>query len=241
MAEQPALHLDGVTRRYQQGGAVLEILRGATLSVWPGESVALIAPSGAGKSTLLQIAGLLEYPDGGEVFIGGRATTGMPDAERTAMRRSDIGFIYQFHHLLPEFSALENVMLPQMIYGLDKREAKKRSAELLSFLGLSKRLEHRPAELSGGEQQRVAIARAIAKRPTVLLCDEPTGALDVATGVHVLEAIVTANDKLGTTTLLITHNADIARIGDRVVRFADGHIRSIEANERRIPPSELTW
>lgn len=117
MAEQPALHLDGVTRRYQQGGAVLEILRGANLSVWPGESVALIAPSGAGKSTLLHIAGLLEYPDGGEVFIGGRATTGMPDAERTAMRRSDIGFIYQFHHLLPEFSALENVMLPQMKIG----------------------------------------------------------------------------------------------------------------------------
>lgn len=228
MAEQPALHLDGVTRRYQQGGAVLEILRGATLSVWPGESVALIAPSGAGKSTLLQIAGLLEYPDGGEVFIGGRATTGMPDAERTAMRRSDIGFIYQFHHLLPEFSALENVMLPQMIYGLDKREAKKRSAELLSFLGLSKRLEHRPAELSGGEQQRVAIARAVANAPRVLLADEPTGNLDPHTADHVFATLSKLVSASGFAAIIATHNLELASRMHRRVTVREGQIVELE-------------
>jgi lipoprotein-releasing system ATP-binding protein len=228
MAEQPALHLDGVTRRYQQGGAVLEILRGANLSVWPGESVALIAPSGAGKSTLLHIAGLLEYPDGGEVFIGGRATTGMPDAERTAMRRSDIGFIYQFHHLLPEFSALENVMLPQMIYGLDKSEAKKRSAELLSFLGLSKRLEHRPAELSGGEQQRVAIARAVANAPRVLLADEPTGNLDPHTADHVFATLAKLVSASGFAAIIATHNLELAARMHRRVTVREGQIIELE-------------
>src|SRR6185312_5221198 len=228
MAEQPALHLDGVTRRYQQGGAVLEILRGANLSVWPGESVALIAPSGAGKSTLLHIAGLLEYPDGGEVFIGGRATTGMPDAERTAMRRSDIGFIYQFHHLLPEFSALENVMLPQMIYGLDKREAKKRSAELLSFLGLSKRLEHRPAELSGGEQQRVAIARAVANAPRILLADEPTGNLDPHTADHVFATLAKLVSASGFAAVIATHNLELAGRMHRRVTIREGEVVELE-------------
>src|SRR5229473_2695458 len=171
MRNQPALQLDGVERRYRQGDSVLEILRGATLSVWPGESVALIAPSGAGKSTLLQIAGLLEHPDGGEVYIGDRATTGLADRDRTRIRRTEIGFVYQFHHLLPEFSAVENVMLPQMIRGLSRQEARRRSAELLSYLGLEERLQHRPAELSGGEQQRVALARAVANAPRVLLAD----------------------------------------------------------------------
>ena len=228
MAEQPALHLDGVTRRFRQGNSVLEILRGADLSVWPGESVALIAPSGAGKSTLLQIAGLLEFPDGGEVFIGGRPTTGLPDSERTEVRRSDIGFVYQFHHLLPEFSAVENVMLPQMIYGLDKREAKKRSAELLSFLGLGKRLEHRPAELSGGEQQRVAIARAVANAPRVLLADEPTGNLDPHTADHVfatLSKLVTAS---GFAAVIATHNLDLASRMHRRVTIRDGEIVELE-------------
>lgn len=228
MAEQPALHLDGVTRRFRQGNSVLEILRGADLSVWPGESVALIAPSGAGKSTLLQIAGLLEFPDGGEVFIGGRPTTGLPDSERTEVRRSDIGFVYQFHHLLPEFSAVENVMLPQMIYGLDKREAKKRSAELLSFLGLGKRLEHRPAELSGGEQQRVAIARAVANAPRVLLADEPTGNLDPHTADHVfatLSKLVTAS---GFAAVIATHNLDLASRMHRRVTIRDGEVVELE-------------
>jgi lipoprotein-releasing system ATP-binding protein len=222
MAEQPALHLDGVTRRFRQGGAILEILRGANLSVWPGESVALIAPSGAGKSTLLQIAGLLEYPDGGEVFIGGRPTTGLADTDRTEIRRSDIGFVYQFHHLLPEFSAIENVMLPQMIYGLDKKEAHTRSAELLTFLGLGKRLDHRPAELSGGEQQRVAIARAVANAPRVLLADEPTGNLDPHTADHVFATLAKLVSASGFAAIIATHNERLAKRMDRVLRLHEG-------------------
>ena len=228
MAEQAALHLDGVTRRFRQGNSLLEILRGANLSVWPGESVALIAPSGAGKSTLLQIAGLLEFPDGGEVFIGGRPTTGLPDSERTEVRRSDIGFVYQFHHLLPEFSAVENVMLPQMIYGLDKREANKRSAELLSFLGLGKRLEHRPAELSGGEQQRVAIARAVANAPRVLLADEPTGNLDPHTADHVFATLFKLVSASGFAAIIATHNLELAARMHRRVTIRDGEIVELE-------------
>ncbi len=228
MAEQPALHLDGVTRRFRQGNATLEILRGANLSVWPGESVALIAPSGAGKSTLLQIAGLLEFPDGGEVFIGGRPTTGLPDSERTEVRRTDIGFVYQFHHLLPEFSAVENVMLPQMIFGLDKQEAKKRSSELLSFLGLGKRLEHRPAELSGGEQQRVAIARAVANAPRVLLADEPTGNLDPHTADHVFATLSKLVSASGFAAIIATHNLDLAARMHRRVTIRDGEVVELE-------------
>lgn len=228
MAEQPALQLDGVTRRYRQGTAVLEILKNSSLSVWPGESVALIAPSGAGKSTLLQIAGLLEYPDGGEVMIGGRATTGLPDAERTDIRRSDIGFVYQFHHLLPEFSALENIMLPQMIYGLNKREASRRSAELLTFLGLGKRLEHRPAELSGGEQQRVAIARAVANAPRVLLADEPTGNLDPHTADHVFSTLAKLVSASGFAAIIATHNLELAARMHRRVTIRDGEIVELD-------------
>ncbi|HWK87518.1 MAG TPA: ABC transporter ATP-binding protein [Xanthobacteraceae bacterium] len=228
MAEQPALHLDGVTRRFRQGNATLEILRGANLSVWPGESVALVAPSGAGKSTLLQIAGLLEFPDGGEVFIGGRPTTGLPDSERTEVRRTDIGFVYQFHHLLPEFSAVENVMLPQMIYGLDKREANKRSSELLSFLGLGKRLEHRPAELSGGEQQRVAIARAVANAPRVLLADEPTGNLDPHTADHVFATLSKLVSASGFAAIIATHNLELAARMHRRVTIRDGEVVELE-------------
>ncbi len=228
MAEQPALHLDGVTRRFRQGNALLEILRGANLSVWPGESVALVAPSGAGKSTLLQIAGLLEFPDGGEVFIGGRPTTGLPDADRTEVRRSDIGFVYQFHHLLPEFSAVENVMLPQMIYGLDKREANRRSSELLTFLGLGKRLEHRPAELSGGEQQRVAIARAVANAPRVLLADEPTGNLDPHTADHVFSTLSKLVSASGFAAIIATHNLELAARMHRRVTIRDGEIVELE-------------
>jgi len=228
MAEQPALHLDGVTRRFRQGNTVLEILRAANLSVWPGESVALIAPSGAGKSTLLQIAGLLEYPDGGEVLIGGRPTTSLADAQRTDVRRTDIGFVYQFHHLLPEFSALENVMLPQMIYGLDKKEAKKRSAELLSFLGLGKRLEHRPAELSGGEQQRVAIARAVANAPRVLLADEPTGNLDPHTADHVFATLSKLVNASGFAAVIATHNLELAARMHRRVTIREGEIVELE-------------
>jgi lipoprotein-releasing system ATP-binding protein len=217
-----------VTRRFRQGNATLEILRGANLSVWPGESVALIAPSGAGKSTLLQIAGLLEFPDGGEVFIGGRPTTGLPDSERTEVRRTDIGFVYQFHHLLPEFSAVENVMLPQMIFGLDKQEAKKRSSELLSFLGLGKRLEHRPAELSGGEQQRVAIARAVANAPRVLLADEPTGHLDPHTADHVFATLSKLVSASGFAAIIATHNLELAARMHRRVTIRDGEVVELE-------------
>ena len=167
----PALFFARVERRYPQAEGALEILRGADLAIWPGELVALVAPSGAGKSTLLHLAGLLERPDGGEVYIGVRPTAAMPDAERTRLRREEMGFVYQFHHLLPEFSALENVVMPQLIRGLGRAEAKARATELLSFLGLKERLPHRPAELSGGEQQRVAIARAVANGPRLLLAD----------------------------------------------------------------------
>src|SRR4051794_10645386 len=155
--KEPAVFLHAIERRYHQGAATLEILKGADLAIWPGQSVALIAPSGTGKSTLLQIAGLLEKPDAGEVYVNSRGTTTLSDDERTAVRRNDIGFVYQSHHLLPEFSALENVMLPQLLRGLGKREASKRAEGLLAYLGLGQRLTHRPSELSGGEQQRVAI------------------------------------------------------------------------------------
>src|SRR6202158_1801979 len=169
----PILFLQDIARHYRQGAATLHILNGAELAIWPGQSVALVAPSGAGKSTLLHIAGLLEHPDHGDVYIDGRATAILPDHERTRIRRNEIGFVYQSHHLLPEFTALEDVLLPQMIAGLTRGEAKKRAVELLSYLGLSDRLTHRPAELSGGEQQRVAIARAVANAPRILLADEP--------------------------------------------------------------------
>jgi lipoprotein-releasing system ATP-binding protein len=228
MRNQPALHLDGVERRYRQGDSVLEILRGATLSVWPGESVALIAPSGTGKSTLLQIAGLLEHPDAGEVFVGDQATTGLPDKERTRIRRTEIGFVYQFHHLLPEFSALENVMLPQMIAGLDKAEARNRSGQLLTFLGLGARLEHRPAELSGGEQQRVAIARAVANAPRILLADEPTGNLDPKTSEHVFGALTQLVRASGLALIVATHNMDIAARMDRRVTIKDGLVIELD-------------
>src|ERR1700730_13523895 len=224
MQNQPALHSEGVERRYRQGDSVLEILRGATLSVWPGESVALIAPSGTGKSTLLQIAGLLEHADGGEVFIGDRATTGLADKERTRIRRTEIGFVYQFHHLLPEFSAIENVMLPQMIAGLDKAEARKRSGELLTFLGLGARLEHRQAELSGGEQQRVAIARAVANAPRLLLADEPTGNLDPHTAEHVFSALTELVEASGLAVVVATHNMDIAARMHRRVTLREGEV-----------------
>src|SRR5436305_7377627 len=187
--KEPAVFLHAIERRYHQGAATLEILKGAELAVWPGQSVALIAPSGTGMSTLLHLAGLLEHPDAGEVYVDGTATSGLSDAERTRIRRTEMGFVYQFHHLLPEFSALENVMLPQMIRGLSRREARKRSDELLGYLGLNERLDHRPAQLSGGEQQRVAIARAVANAPRILLADEPTGNLDPRTAAHAFPAL----------------------------------------------------
>ncbi len=220
--QHPIVFLHAVTRRFRQGDSTLEILKGAELAVWPGQTVALVAPSGAGKSTLLHIAGLLEHADGGEVYLDSVATSHMSDAARTRVRRADIGFVYQFHHLLPEFSAVENVMLPQMIRGLNRAEANARATELLSYLGLKERLTHRPAELSGGEQQRVAIARAVANAPRILLADEPTGNLDLRTSERVFGALDQLVRASGLAAILATHNLDIAAQMDRRVTIRDG-------------------
>jgi len=225
--DAPVLFLQDVERHYRQGNDVLDILKGVELAVWSGQLVALVAPSGAGKSTLLHIAGLLEHPDGGEVFINGNPTTKLSDLERTKIRRVDIGFIYQFHHLLPEFTALENVMLPQMVRGLPKREAKGRAGEILSYLGLQERLGHRPAELSGGEQQRVAIARAVANAPRVLLADEPTGNLDPRTSERVFSSLTQLVRASGLAAIIATHNMDIAARMDRRVTIREGRVMEL--------------
>ncbi len=226
--EVPVLFLHDVERHYRQGDATLDILTGVELAVWPGQSVALVAPSGAGKSTLLHIAGLLEHPDHGEVYIDGRGTAMLPDAERTRIRRNEIGFIYQSHRLLPEFTALENVVMPQMIRGLARAEAKKRATELLGYLGLANRLDHQPSELSGGEQQRVAIARAVANAPRILLADEPTGNLDVHTAEHVFHALSQLVRASGLATIIATHNMDLAARMDRRVTIREGKVVELE-------------
>jgi lipoprotein-releasing system ATP-binding protein len=225
--DAPVLFLQDVERYYRQGDDTLEILKGAELAVWSGQSVALVAPSGAGKSTLLHIAGLLEHPDGGEVFINGTPTTKLSDVARTKIRRVEIGFVYQFHHLLPEFTALENVMLPQMIRGLAKHEAKLRASEILNYLGLEERLRHRPSELSGGEQQRVAIARAVANAPRVLLADEPTGNLDPRTSERVFSSLTQLVRASGLAAVIATHNMDIAARMDRRVTIRDGRVTEL--------------
>ena len=222
--EHPLLFLHGISRQFHQGDSTLDVLKTAELAVWAGQSVALVAPSGAGKSTLLHIAGLLEQPDAGEVYIDAVATSHLSDIARTRIRRTDIGFVYQFHHLLPEFSALENVMLPQMIRGLSRSEATSRAIELLSYLGLKDRLMHRPAELSGGEQQRVAIARAVANAPRILLADEPTGNLDVHTADHVFATLNQLVRAYGLAAIIATHNLDIAAQMDRCVTLRDGQV-----------------
>ena len=226
--ETPALFLHGIERHYRQGDEMLDILKGAELAVWAGQSVALVAPSGAGKSTLLHIAGLLEHPDVGEVYVDGQPTSGRSDTERTAIRRNQIGFVYQAHHLLPEFSALENVMLPQMIKGLPKSEARRRAAELLAYLGLRDRLPHRPAELSGGEQQRVAIARAVANAPRILLADEPTGNLDLHTADHVFGILLQLVRSSGLATIIATHNMELAARMDRRVTIREGLVVELD-------------
>ena len=222
--EIPILFLHEVERQYRQGDETLHVLNGIELALWAGQSVALVAPSGAGKSTLLHIAGLLEHPDHGDVYIDGRSTAILPDHERTRIRRSEVGFVYQSHHLLPEFSALANVILPQMIRGLSRREARKRASELLSYLGLAERLTHRPAELSGGEQQRVAIGRAVANAPRILLADEPTGNLDVHTADHVFAAFNQLIQASGLATIIATHNMELAARMDRRVTLREGRV-----------------
>ena len=221
---EPVLRLAGVERRYHDAAGTLSVLRGADLSLHSGEIVALVAPSGAGKSTLLHAAGLLERPDGGEVYVGELATGRLSDADRTALRRLEIGFVYQFHHLLPEFTALENVMMPQLIRGLDRRLAAKRALELLGYLRIADRADHKPSELSGGEQQRVAVARAIANAPRVLLADEPTGNLDPATAEHVFNALTALVRAAGIAALIATHNHDLARRMDRVITLSEGKV-----------------
>jgi lipoprotein-releasing system ATP-binding protein len=222
-----SLRLDGVQRRFRQGDAWLEVLRGATLTLAPGQVMALVGPSGSGKSTLLQIAGLLEHPDGGEVYVAGQACGRLPDAQRTQIRRQHLGFVYQFHHLLPEFSALENVMLPQMLAGNDRPRARERARQLLQTLGLAAREEHRPARLSGGEQQRVAIARAMANRPAVLLADEPTGNLDEETARVVFGALVAAARETDAALLVATHNAELAARADGIYRLHNGLVEPL--------------
>ena len=221
---EPALALEGIVRTFVQGETRLEVLRGASLSLAAGEIVALVGPSGAGKSTLLHIAGLLERPDGGEARIGGVASGGLSDAQRTRLRRERLGFVYQFHHLLPEFSALENVMLPQMIAGVARREARPRARELIAAVGLEARAKHRPARLSGGEQQRVAIARAMANRPSVLLADEPTGNLDQTTAMAVFDLLIGIVRETGMAALVATHNHDLAARMDRTIALEGGRV-----------------
>ena len=215
----------GIRRVFKQAGTELVVLNGIDLVLRPGEIVALVGPSGAGKSTMLHVAGLLERPDGGAVLIGGEDCGRLGDDRRTLLRRSQIGFVYQFHHLLPEFSALENVMLPQMIAAVSRRRAREKAAGLLERVGLAPRAGHRPARLSGGEQQRVAIARALANDPKILLGDEPTGNLDHTTGESVLQTLLDLVRGTGLAAVIATHNLDLARRLDRVVALEDGQLR----------------
>ena len=219
---RPALELLNIGRTYGAGENILEIFKNLSLTIVPGEIVGLVGPSGAGKSSLLHIAGLLEKPTSGDVVIAGQNCNELDDAARTRIRRIGIGFVYQFHHLLPEFSALENVVIPQLIANTQKNEAKARAKDLLGRMGLSHRLDHRPAELSGGEQQRVAIARAIANKPLLLLADEPTGNLDPPTGALVHNEFVRLIEEEGLGALIATHNIDFAERMSRVVRLSNG-------------------
>ena len=220
----PVLRLDELERAYTQGNRRIDVLSGASASFLPGETVALLGPSGAGKSTLLHIAGLLERPDGGQVIINGVDCGQLSDNEQTRLRRMEVGFIYQFHHLLPEFSALENVVLPQLILGLSRERAETRAKELLKSLGLEQRWDHRPAQLSGGEQQRVAIARAVANEPKLLLADEPTGNLDPHTAELVFEQLMKLVRESGVAAVMATHNLDLAARMDRTLRLMEGRL-----------------
>jgi lipoprotein-releasing system ATP-binding protein len=225
MSEAPApLILDAVQRVFRSEGGELPVLRGASLTLHSGEIVALVAPSGAGKSTLLHLAGLLERPDAGSVHVEGREAGALSDPERTAIRRDTIGFVYQFHYLLAEFSALENVVLPQMITGRSRAAARERGMALLSSFGLAPRAGHLPGKLSGGEQQRVAIARALANAPKVLLADEPTGNLDVQTAEAVFSELLATVRGQGVAALIATHNPDLAARMDRVLTLRNGRV-----------------
>ncbi|MEB3702790.1 Lipoprotein-releasing system ATP-binding protein LolD [Candidatus Bealeia paramacronuclearis] len=224
MSKKPALVLKGIQRTFLQAVETLEIIRGANLELFPGEIVALIGPSGSGKSTLLQTIGLLEHAQGGEILIEGKDCTKLDDQGRTLVRRQKLGFVYQFHHLLPEFSALENVVIPQMINGKSKSDAEVRAKSLLTSVGLEHRLTHRPARLSGGEQQRVAIVRALANSPAILLADEPTGNLDEKTANAVFQELIKLVREQNLAALIATHNTDLAAQMDRTVTLHEGQL-----------------
>ncbi|NOU06108.1 MAG: ABC transporter ATP-binding protein [Hyphomicrobiaceae bacterium] len=223
----PVLVLENVVRVYHQAEREIRVLDGAGARLMPGEAVALVGPSGAGKSTLLHVAGLLETPDSGSIVINGQQCAGLDDDKRTAVRRRDMGFVYQFHQLLPEFSALENVAMPQMIRGTPRKAAEARASELLSKMGLASRLDHRPAQMSGGEQQRTAICRALANSPTLLLADEPTGNLDPSTSELVFAELMHLIRDTGVAALIATHNMDLAHRMDRVFRLEKGRLTEI--------------
>jgi lipoprotein-releasing system ATP-binding protein len=221
---EPVLATRGLCRSFIQGEVTIEVLRGADLSVQPGEIVALLGPSGSGKSTLLQAVGLLEGGFEGSIQLLGREAADLDDDDRTELRREALGFVYQFHHLLPEFNARENVVLPQLIRGVDPETSRVRAEQLLGALGLDQRLEHRPSKLSGGEQQRVAVARALANKPPLVLADEPTGNLDEATADRVLAEFLSLVRGEGSAALIATHNERLAMKMDRVVRLHEGHL-----------------
>ncbi len=224
-----SLRLNGLTKTYLKGTpGEVQVLRGIDLELQAGEAVALVAPSGAGKSTLLHIAGLLDTPDSGSVEIAGQDLAGKGDRTRTSVRRQDVGFVYQFHHLLPEFTALENITLPQLANGVSERDAQDRARSLLDRVGVAQRADHRPAALSGGEQQRVAFCRALANAPRVLLADEPTGNLDPDTSDQVFEALMTLVRDQGLSALIATHNLDLAARMDRIVRLEGGVLKPVE-------------
>jgi len=229
-------HVRSVTKVYRMGEVEVHALRGISLDLYPGEFVVLLGPSGSGKTTLLNILGGLDVPTSGSVLYLDHDITSASEAELTRYRREHVGFVFQFYNLIPSLTALENAVLVTEI-----AENPLSPEECLRLVGLEQRLNHFPAQLSGGEQQRVAIARAIAKRPEVLLCDEPTGSLDYPTGKVVLEALARVNQQLGTFTIVITHNAAIAGMADRVVRISSGEIIDIHKNERKVAPSELSW
>jgi len=235
-ATTPVLRPEAVTKTYLMGEVEVHALRGVDFALEEGELLVLLGPSGSGKSTLLNIVGGLDVPTTGRVFHYDQELTGANRGELTAFRRASVGFVFQFYNLIPSLTALENVRLVT-----DIATNPMDPADALALVGLADRRNHFPAQLSGGEQQRVAIARAVAKQPEVLLCDEPTGALDVETGKRVLETLQGVNERLGTSTAVITHNAAIARMANRVVRLADGAIASIERNEHPVPPSEIVW
>jgi lipoprotein-releasing system ATP-binding protein len=223
-SESPFLSMRGVSRTYTTAAGALEVLRGIDLDVFPGEIVGLIGPSGSGKSSLLHAAGLLERPTAGDIWVGGRDCSGLSERQRTRMRLGSIGFVYQFHHLLPEFTALENVAMPAMIAGARARAARDQAQALLARMGLEERVNHQPAQLSGGEQQRVAIARALANSPALLLADEPTGNLDPDTAASVFEALFDLVRGQGVAALIATHNLDLARYMDRVFALREGRL-----------------